>query len=187
VADADRLAMVGRPPTPARYTDYLARVYGFEAPLESALAVAPLQLDISRRMKASVLGDDLCALGFPADKILSLPCCELSPIRSELRALGWLFVSESNRAGHQVFRTYLSIELPDITRSNAERATSDQWRELDEYLGRTIGERVDLFEELLETVEYAYDLQHEWFRPAAPSGTVMRAAYQKAEALLRRT
>jgi heme oxygenase len=69
--------------TPRHYLRYLVRQYGFEAPLESTLAMTPnveLMIDLKERMKAGYIAQDLMALGLRAAR--SRSCRSVSRSRS---------------------------------------------------------------------------------------------------------
>ena len=191
VADADRLAIVGKPPSLAGYMAYLGRMYGFEAPLESALNVAPglaSRLDLAKRVSATTLGMDLCALGFPASDLLSLPHCGMSIFRSLPEALGWLYVSEANRSGHQMFRTYLARELPAVLRGSTisvPRTTSAEWAQLAALLDEVTASDPCAIDAVVDAAIQGFDCEHLWLRPGTPSGTQMRDALRVAEERLK--
>lgn len=191
VSDADRIALTGRPPTLTGYVSYLAKMYGYEAPLESALSVAPdlaKHLDVSNRMKAATLGTDLVALGFPPANLLALPVCAFEPLRSLPQALGWLFVSEKNRTGHQLFRTYLSHELPavlDGSTPGITRTSADDWRQFERVLEGIVTRDSRALDKVIEAAIEAYDCQHYWFCPGILSGTQMQHGQRIAQERLR--
>src|SRR5262252_6984174 len=62
--------------TPRQYTHHLVAAYGFEAPLESALALTPrlpLVIDLRARARAGWIVQDLLVLGLRPSKIARLP------------------------------------------------------------------------------------------------------------------
>jgi heme oxygenase len=85
------------------YRDYLARLFGYVAPLEDRLAAvcgdAP-DLEVDARRKAHLAVIDLRALGLPLYEIGRLPRCAALPDVSNLqRALGCLYVLEGSTLG----------------------------------------------------------------------------------------
>ncbi len=100
--------------TEADYLGYLARMAGFVAPLEEALAACPgLEAhvpDLRERLKARALQEDLLALGAtPA----TLPRCQLlPPVATPAAALGALYVLEGSTLGAQQIRRHLQAHLP---------------------------------------------------------------------------
>lgn len=102
--------------TPRHYLMFLIRAYGFEAPLESTLAITPNlepMLDIKERAKANYLAQDLIALGLRQQQIADLPQCLAIPqFRGAAEALGWMFVVERTTLAHSVLRRHLLTRLP---------------------------------------------------------------------------
>jgi heme oxygenase len=192
VADADRFALVGKPPSLPAYVQYLGKLYGFEAPLESALNIAPglsSRIDLARRMKSPVIGMELCALGFPASRILELPQCTFSPFQTLAEALGWLFVSEVNRSGHHLFRTYFAHELPAAAESSGAyiaRTNSTEWEQLGAVLDEVCAVDPATLDGAIDAAIRGFDYGHMWLRPGTPSGTYMQNAQRIAEERLRR-
>jgi heme oxygenase (biliverdin-IX-beta and delta-forming) len=107
--------------TPRHYLMFLVRVYGFEAPLESTLAMTPnleLMIDLKERTKAGYLAQDLMALGLRANQIAELPQCLAIPqFRGAAEALGWMYVVERTTLAHSVLRRHLLTRLPRETRN----------------------------------------------------------------------
>ncbi len=98
-ADVDRhwLDLMASGVTRETYRQHLERVYGFEAPLESALAYTK-QLVIRDRMdrsRSGLIAQDLLALGMSPHKLAALPQCrDVGPFDSPAEALGWKYVIE---------------------------------------------------------------------------------------------
>src|SRR5678815_3980647 len=89
--------------TPATYMHHLVRVYGFEAPLEAALAYTPglaSVIDVRGRVRSGLTVRDLLALGISAARIAELPQCMLAPFATVAEALGWMYVSERSSVLH---------------------------------------------------------------------------------------
>jgi heme oxygenase len=179
VADADRLALTDNPATEQRYTSYLVRTYGFQAPLESAFAIMPelaAHVDLSHRVWSGVLASDLVALGFPIEQILDAPVRPRAPFRTLTEALGWLYVAEQTRNGHQLLRHYLATKLTRLSRvACVARVTKAQWIELAGALDRALPT-----EALEQAIVDAFEAQHRWFRPGSPSATTVVFALHHA-------
>jgi heme oxygenase len=98
-ADVDRywLDLMASGVTRDTYRKHLARVYGFEAPLESALAYTK-QLVIRDRMdrsRSGLIAQDLLSLGMSPHKLAALPQCnDIEPFSDPAEALGWKYVVE---------------------------------------------------------------------------------------------
>jgi len=125
--------------TPATYMHQLVRVYGFEAPLEAALAYTPglsQVIDIRSRVRAGLIARDLLALGISAARIAELPQRLIAPFASVAEALGWLYVSERAAPLHEPVRRYLVSRFPQLAGATGYLAApgADCWAELEEAL-----------------------------------------------------
>src|SRR5213078_800486 len=107
----------------AHYTRQLVTIYGFEGPLEAALAYTPnlkLVIDLRRRSRAGLLAQDLLALGIKAAGIANLPqCLPIAPFSSIIEALGWMYVSERATLGHDAVAKHVRSHLPDAADASA--------------------------------------------------------------------
>lgn len=99
------------------YRDYLVRSYGFEAPLESALALSSsldMMLDLRSRARAGLIAQDLMRLGMRPSAVSELPMCLTVPqFRSTAEALGWMYLSERAALAHSIIRRHLMTCLPE--------------------------------------------------------------------------
>lgn len=99
------------------YRDYLIRAYGFEAPLESALALSSaldMMLDLRGRARAGLIAQDLMRLGLRPATMAELPMCLTVPqFRGTAEALGWMYVVERGALAHAIIRRHLMTCLPD--------------------------------------------------------------------------
>jgi heme oxygenase len=146
-ADADVDEYLFRPLVNAgEYCKYLARVYGFVSPLETALMSAPgldEVVDVRARAKSALLAHDLLALGMTLEEIQALPQCDLIPVfRGPASALGWVYVIERPLLSAAVIHGHLAPRMP------AEMATASSyfmcyqgqvgamWRDLGEAMDR---------------------------------------------------
>src|SRR5690348_2296810 len=93
-ADSPWVSLLSTGLTRARYIDHLVAVYGFEAPLEAALALTPRARPVwqlRRRSRAGRLVQDLLALGLTPSHIARLPqCASFALFRDACEALGWV-------------------------------------------------------------------------------------------------
>ena len=107
-ADSMRVTLLGNP-TRARYTDYLARVYAFEAPAEWRWMRTPgldAVIDLPPRLFAPRLAEDLATLGrFP-------DVCPAHAFKGVAQALGWLYVIERGRLMNSMLHRHLVRRLP---------------------------------------------------------------------------
>ena len=86
---------------PGDYRDLLARLYGFHAAFDEAMARAPARLsreiELPERSRASLIAEDLAGLGASVE---GLPLCpDLPQMRSEGDYLGALYVVEGSTLG----------------------------------------------------------------------------------------
>jgi len=133
-------------PTRARYRHYLARMYGFEAPLGCALVVTA-GLDpafVVPRVRAGWLAHDLMALGLsPTEAAVLQQRHEVPAFGSGAEALGWLYVLERTMLRHDLLRRRLARALPqEIADAGAylgcyRTRARNAWAELGSLLDRT--------------------------------------------------
>ena len=104
------------PFTRGDYLYQLSLVYGFEAPLEAALAYTPnlrLLIDLRKRSRAGLLAQDLLTLGMRAAQLSALPqCTAIASFASPLEALGWMYVAERATLMHDAVRRHVERVLP---------------------------------------------------------------------------
>jgi heme oxygenase len=140
-AAADRLWSPLLAPTITKwqYVAQLALVYGFEAPLEAALAYTPnlrLAIDLRSRIRAGLVAQDLITLGVSAGEVADLPqCYPMAPFGSPLEALGWLYVSERSTLKHEAVLKNVVARLPETAKATAYLSVYDgiaglRWQQL---------------------------------------------------------
>ena len=144
-ADIDRF-LFGATTTVADYRAYLARIYGFIAPYENALAATPSLeevIDVRARSKTALVLNDLYALGMTDADIAELPMCITVPsFRGAAAALGWMYVAERPVLASAVIRRHLLTRLPEqMTRASSffgcyAGQVGTMWRELGEAIDR---------------------------------------------------
>lgn len=124
---------------PTYYLVYLMRTYGVEAPLDSAIAMAPkIDVILTRgRARAGLLAQDLIALGLRPAEVMNLTMCLCIPqFRGVAEAMVWLYVSERTTLAHNVVRRHLMTRLPIEMESAASYLSSydgvvgKRWQEL---------------------------------------------------------
>jgi heme oxygenase len=128
----------------ADYAAQLARVYGFEGPLEAALAYTPditPIIEVKRRMCAGLLAQDLLALDLPPAQIANLPGIAIAPFVDVADALGWMYVLERATPLHGVVREHLIAMLPRLRGATSylsacETSIGSRWLELGAALDR---------------------------------------------------
>ncbi len=144
-ADEGWLSLLGADATRWDYVRQLLSTYGFEAPLEAALAYTPglkRLLDLRERTRAGLIAQDLLALGMTASELAQLPqCFPIAPFSGPIEALGWLYVTERATLLHDSIRRAIAARIPDTSRACAYLAAYDgltnaRWQELGHVLDR---------------------------------------------------
>lgn len=116
LADAGWRSLLSTDVTRAKYIEQLVFAYGFEGPLEAALAYTPhleLVINVHERYRAGFIAQDLIALGMRPGEVARLPQQTIAPFASPLEALGWMYVAERATPLHEEVRRYLNVRLPD--------------------------------------------------------------------------
>jgi len=126
-ADAGWLDL--RRPTVARqdYIEQLIKVYGFEAPLESALRYTPgvsALVDLRARIRAGLIVQDLMRLGLGPGRIAGLPQRFIS-FATAAEALGWMYVAERATLIHGSTRRFLTVRIPDAAGASSYLSAYD--------------------------------------------------------------
>ena len=99
------------------YVRQLVIAYGFEAPLEAALAYTIDLTDLvslRERTRAGKLAQDLLALGISPARLTQLPqCISITPFRDPAEALGWMYVVERATLLHDSVRRSVIARVPE--------------------------------------------------------------------------
>lgn len=163
-ADEDRLVLLDRR-TVAGYRSALARIYGFEAPYEAALAAArvPGEL-VAPRLKVERLLADLRELGASAAHVARLPRCPIRPFHSVAEALGWLFAVERNTLLHGQLHRDAAAWIPGCTHAylGAYDSPGARMRELGELLDSACLAPATP-DRICASAREAFRWQHQWF------------------------
>jgi heme oxygenase len=137
------LALIDKPTTTeAEYREHLERAYGFEAPIEAALAYTHrLQelVGVTHRFRSGLIAQDLLNLGVPAQKLASLPQAAVAPFSSISEALGWLYVHERATLIHGTVCGVVLDRLPHLAHASSYLCAhsghiGSRWDELGETL-----------------------------------------------------
>lgn len=177
---ADQLwaPLLARGVTKWQYVAGLAAVYGFEAPLEAALAYTPnlrLAIDLRSRIRAGLVAQDLIMLGLSPGEVADLPqCSSIAPFGSPLEALGWLYVSERTTLQHEAVRQNVVGRLgAEVERATAYLSVYDgvvglRWQELGSAFDRFV--RTDrAYDEVIAGAQAAFRCLANWCGGAASS------------------
>lgn len=154
--------------TPATYMHHLVRVYGFEAPLEAALAYTPglpSVIDVRSRVRSGLIARDLLALGISAAKIAELPQGMIAPFATIAEALGWMYVYERSALLHEPVRRYLVARFPQLAGATSYLAAGGEarWKEFADALEPYVRTRA-LQQYVVLGARDAFRCALEWFR-----------------------
>jgi heme oxygenase len=157
-ADAPRLALFGKGVTAERYTDYLSRLYSFEAPIEmrwKRMADLERVIPVEPRIRTPFLLADLHALGV-APELLPAP----NLIGAE-QALGWMYVVERGRRLNAMLHRHLARHLPRETMIagnylHASSPSGGRWHELCEALDHVARKQTVIAEQIINAAHRAF-------------------------------
>ena len=118
-ADAPWLDLVatGRPLGRFDYVEQLVSAYGFDAPLEAALAYTPHLgdvIDVHPRFRAGLIAKDLIELGLSAGAVAGIQQCMIEPFATPEEAFGWLYVHERCTLMFEHVSSELCRRIPDL-------------------------------------------------------------------------
>ncbi len=172
-ADNDRLLLMTSSATPELYRNFLVRVFGFEAAVETMLHMTPGLddvVDLRSRAHVRLLKSDLAALAVTS--VAHLPRCRsVVPFACHADALGWMYVVERNVLLHGVLRRHLASRLPEQLASAGayltgnERALGARLRELGEALD-AIARAPGMADRVVAAAHAAFRSQRHWFADA---------------------
>ena len=175
-ADGHRLALVGGAVTPERYRGFLGRIYGFEMPVEVALALTlglDDVLDLRARGQIRLLRADLLALGVLDAS--ALPRCRSISIPGVPEALGWAFALERNTALHGIVERHVRERIPEPMRTAGsyfavqDRSAGTRLRELGEAMDR-VATRPTIAARITNGAKAAFRCQRSWYDLVVPPG-----------------
>jgi heme oxygenase len=153
------------------YVRQLVTTYGFEAPLEAALAYTPhlkLVIDLRARSRAGLLAQDLLELGIDAAELAMLPqCTPIAPFSAPIEALGWMYVIERATLLHDWLRRHVRAN-PEIAAASSYVSayggeTAARWSELGHVLDR-VARTERLVDELVAAAHAGFRCLVEWSR-----------------------
>jgi heme oxygenase len=174
-ADTQRLALMVEPCTASRYRRFLLRVYGFEAPVETALQRTPglsEVFDMRARFHTRLLKSDLAAL-----RVVDLsraPRCESIPrFTDALEALGWIYVIERGRMLSSILQRHLEQTMPALALTSAaylraERSAGKRMRELGAAFDAVVSCETDV-DRVVVAAHGAFRAQSHWYSEAWPT------------------
>ena len=170
-ADRDLDSLFEASVSPGSYRTYLIRSYGFEAPLESALALSAVldqMLDLRSRARAGLIAQDLLRLGLRPAAVAELPMCLTVPqFRSTAEALGWMYVVERSSLAHSVIRRHLLTCMPEEMRTASSYLQSaggllgTRWRQYGDALDE-IASHPAVADRIVSSAIEAFRCQRRW-------------------------
>ena len=177
-ADADEpwLQLLRPDVTRRDYLEQLVRMYGFEAPLESACAYTPqLSHVIEPRQltRAGLIAQDLLSLGLTPTEVADIPqCSSIFTFRDVGEALGWLYVVERTTLHHDQVRRHLAHRVSDVKDAcnylgMFERPGVEHWQRFGTMLDR-FARRPDLAAEVIDAADAAFACLVRWFQTFVP-------------------
>lgn len=167
-ADVDRhwLDLMASGVTRETYRAHLERVYGFEAPLEGALAYTK-QLVIRDRLdrsRSGLIAQDLIALGMSPHKLAALPQCnDVGPFDSVAEALGWKYVIERPIQLHSAIKRNVVSRISEMANATSYLSAYDgiapaRWHQLGLLL-----DSLDAGDKLVAAARTAFVAMADWF------------------------
>lgn len=169
-ADAPWVELMSIEATRERYVSTLLAMYGFEAPIESAVALTPGMnsvIQLRQRARTGFIVQDLLALGFTPSRIARLPQCgRVVAFRDSPEALGWLYVVERSTLLHNTVRHHLEARLPNVNAwsylSAYDGVASLRWHELGQALDFVATTTETGGDQIVANARQAFTTLHEW-------------------------
>lgn len=169
--DAHWLDLMASGVTRDQYKSTLMRIYGFEAPIESALAYTPnlVIADRRERTRSALIVQDLLALGSSASKITALPQCPgVGPFGDPAEALGWKYVIERPTQLHGAIKRNVLARIPDVANACSYLSACDgiaaaRWQQFGLLLD-DVAKRPGASERLVTAATAAFTMLVDWFR-----------------------
>jgi heme oxygenase len=169
-ADAPWLGLMVPSVDQRHYVEHLIRIYGFEAPLESALHYTPglsTLIDLRARTRTGLLAQDLMRLGMTASQIAKLPQRFIA-FSDAYDALGWMYVVERSALRHGGVLRYVVDHVPEIKHASSylaayDAATGDRWSELGAAL-EAVGQSIAAIHQVARAANEGFQALRDWFR-----------------------
>jgi heme oxygenase len=160
--------------TREQYKTVLVRIYGFEAPIESALAYTPhlVVADRRERMRSGLIVQDLLALGITPGRITALPQCPaIGAFADPEEALGWKYVIERPTQLHSAIKRNIVGRIADVANACSYLSAYDgiapaRWQQFGILLD-DVARRPNASERLVSAAKHAFGAMREWFSRSA--------------------
>ncbi|HUS32600.1 MAG TPA: biliverdin-producing heme oxygenase [Kofleriaceae bacterium] len=164
--------LVKQPVSARGYQRFLARTYGFVAPLERAITTTPAiekYVDLRRFNKEELLRRDLLALHYTNHQIDGLPQCSVPLFNTAAEALGWgYFIERSTLAHGSAFRAVASNIPGEVAFASSYLkcyfgAVGEMWRAFGNTLDQIAADTdTDL---VIEAARTAFKFYQRWREP----------------------
>lgn len=172
-ADGGWLELMSLDTTRPRYLYQLIATYGFEAPIEAALAMTPQMskvIQLRQRARSGFIVQDLLSLGLTPSRIARLPqCSQIVPFRDHSEALGWMYVLERATLLHDAIRRHLAVRLPTVRAwsylSAYDGIAGARWAEF----GYVLDQQPDGADQIVAAARSAFDCHRQWFTIREPA------------------
>jgi heme oxygenase (biliverdin-IX-beta and delta-forming) len=152
------------------YRLHLMKVYGFEAPIESALAYTPhLITDRRERTRSGLIVQDLLALGITPGRITALPqCTSIGQFDDPAEALGWKYVIERPTQLHSAIKRNVVSRVADVANACAYLSSCDgiaaaRWQQFGALLDE-VAKRPGTGERIIASAKTGFAAMSRWFR-----------------------
>jgi heme oxygenase len=168
--------LVKQPVSSRGYQRFLARMYGFVAPLERSISTTPgieKYVDLRRFNKEELLRRDLLALHYTNHQIDSLPQCSVPLFNTAAEALGWAYFIERSTLTHgSAFRAVASHIPGDVAFASSYLkcyfgAVGEMWRAFGESLDQIAADGEA--ELVVEAARSAFKFYQRWREPERAS------------------
>ncbi|HSD89849.1 MAG TPA: biliverdin-producing heme oxygenase [Kofleriaceae bacterium] len=169
--DAYWLDLMASGVTKETYRRQLARVYGFEAPLEGAFAYTKQLIipDRNDRTRSGLIAQDLLALGVSPSKLASLPqCIHIAPFDDPAEALGWKYVIERPTQLHSAIKRNVVARVSESANALAYLSlyggiAAARWQQLGLLL-ENVAKRPGAEQRMIDAAKTAFKVMAAWFR-----------------------
>lgn len=169
-ADAPWLALMVPTVDQQQYVAHLIKIYGFEAPLESACRYTPglsSLIELRARNRTGHLAQDLVRMGMSASQIAKLPQ-RFTTFVEPLEALAWMYVIERSALRHGGVLRYLTEYLPEIHRASSylaayDASTGNRWSELGDALDAIARSSPSAVHQLVRVANHGFTALRDWF------------------------
>ena len=155
------------------YVQHLVQRYGFDAPLEAALAYTPHLdsfIEVTRHFRAGLIAKDLLTLGVRAVEVAHLQQAMIAPFASVAEAFGWLYVHERAALLQGAQLTQLLVMMPDVEPATSSLRRYDghvgaYWDDLGHCLYQ-VSRTPEIEERIIAAAKDGFRLLIEWHRRA---------------------